>query len=57
MKVYGSRYIGKCECGGKVRGVSEFGRLWTWCDTCTPVVTINIPPIARDKALLAGKEG
>lgn len=37
------RYICKCECGGDVRGVHQFGRLWTWCTKCTPVVTVKIP--------------
>ena len=32
------RIICKCECGGNVRGVEQFGRLWTWCEKCTPVV-------------------
>jgi hydrogenase maturation factor len=36
------KHIGKCECGGIVRGVEDFGRLWTWCDRCTP--TINVGP-------------
>lgn len=37
------RYIGKCECGGDVRGVSQFGRLWTWCKKCTPVINVKMP--------------
>ena len=34
------KYICKCECGGQVRGIESFGRLWTWCEKCTPVVTV-----------------
>lgn len=37
------RYVCKCECGGQVRGVGQFGRLWTWCTKCTPVVTVKVP--------------
>jgi hypothetical protein len=36
------RYICQCECGGAVRGVSQFGRLFTWCTRCTPVVEIKL---------------
>ncbi len=35
-------YIGRCECGGDVRGVRSFGRLWSWCERCTPVVTVRL---------------
>lgn len=35
------RRIGKCECGGTVRGIDQFDRLWTWCEKCTPVVKVN----------------
>lgn len=39
--------ICKCECGGNVRGVREFGQWWTWCDRCTPVETVQMPlPVA-----------
>lgn len=34
--------IGKCECGGVVRGVEEFGRLFTWCMKCTPVTPVKL---------------
>jgi hypothetical protein len=33
--------ICKCDCGGTVRGVEQFGRLFTWCDKCTPVVSLK----------------
>jgi hypothetical protein len=36
------RFICKCECGGNVLGVRDFGRLFTWCDRCTPVETVLI---------------
>lgn len=35
------RRICKCECGGEVRGVESFGRMFSWCEKCTPVVTIR----------------
>ena len=37
-----SRFICKCECGGNVRGVEEFDRLWTWCEKCSPVTVITV---------------
>jgi hypothetical protein len=37
------RFVCKCECGGSVRGIEEFGQLWTWCEKCTPVVRVDIP--------------
>lgn len=36
------RVIGKCECGGTVRGIKDLGRLWTWCEKCTPVEPITL---------------
>lgn len=38
------RHVCKCDCGGALRGVEEFGRLWTWCEKCTPVVKFNPRP-------------
>jgi len=32
----------RCDCGGTVYGEEDFGRLWTWCDRCSPVVTIKL---------------
>ncbi len=37
------RRICKCECGGIVRGVRDFGRWFTWCEKCTPVIKIKAP--------------
>lgn len=37
------RYIGKCDCGGSVRGFESFGQLWTWCEKCTPVQQVKVP--------------
>jgi hypothetical protein len=34
--------LGKCDCGGQVRGVQDFGRLWTWCEKCTPIEPITL---------------
>jgi hypothetical protein len=45
------RFIGKCECGGDVRGVAQFGRLWTWCTKCTPVVNVTLPPSRIDRGI------
>lgn len=46
--------ICKCECGGTVRGFEDFGRLWTWCDRCSPVTVTNpadiydrLPPVSQ----------
>ena len=41
------RRICKCECGGVVRGVESFGRLFTWCEKCTPVVTFTVTDLTR----------
>lgn len=41
------RQIGKCECGGIVRGVEQFDRLWTWCEKCSPVVKVTAPSVTR----------
>ncbi len=38
-----SRYICKCECGGDVRGVDQFGMTFSVCMRCTPVVRVLIP--------------
>ena len=47
----GSVYVCKCECGGNVRGVRDFGQLWTWCEKCTPVQTVKVlvRPAKRSK--------
>lgn len=37
--------ICKCECGGEVRGIHSMGRLFTWCEKCTPVVMITAPGV------------
>jgi hypothetical protein len=31
-----------CECGGTVWGTRSFGRLWSWCDRCTPVQKVGV---------------
>lgn len=42
----GKAVLCKCECGGNVRGVEEGnGRLFTWCDKCTPPESFS-PPFA-----------
>ena len=28
------------ECGGEIRGQSNFGQMWAWCDTCTPALPV-----------------
>jgi hypothetical protein len=45
------RHICKCECGGEVRGVDGFGRLWTWCEKCTPVQVIHTDAFRRRNAM------
>lgn len=37
----GGKYVCQCECGGDVRGVMQFGQLWTWCERCTPVEKVT----------------
>jgi hypothetical protein len=32
----------KCECGGKMQYVLDFGRIWSACLKCTPVVEIKV---------------
>lgn len=39
----GVKRICKCECGGTVRGVFDFGRWFTWCEKCSPVVRVVAP--------------
>jgi len=34
--------ICKCECGGIVRGIWDFGRWFTWCEKCSPVQTVKL---------------
>jgi hypothetical protein len=36
------RRICKCDCGGTVHGVEDFDRVFSWCDTCTPVIKISL---------------
>jgi hypothetical protein len=35
-------FVCQCECGGNVLGVRSFGRLWTACDRCSPVVRVHL---------------
>lgn len=34
----GLRLPRKCECGGKMGYDFDFGIVWSWCETCTPLV-------------------
>lgn len=36
------KFVCRCDCGGQVRGIEQFGRLFTWCESCTPVVKVKI---------------
>jgi hypothetical protein len=38
----GGAYVCVCGCGGTVRGVEQFGRLFTACDRCTPAVRVRL---------------
>ncbi len=35
----------RCECGGRMLYDFDFGRVWSACDTCTPVVHVDISKI------------
>lgn len=43
----GTIYVCKCECGGRVRGSWGFGRLWTYCESCSPVQHIDVRRLRR----------
>lgn len=49
----GTTYLGKCECGGQVRGVHQFGQWFSWCESCKEGVAVRIADIEnqRDVAL------
>lgn len=32
----------KCECGGKMKYAFDFGRVWSWCEKCTPKVKVKV---------------
>ena len=50
------RRICKCECGGTVRGIEQFDRLWTWCEKCSPVVTIKTDALNKERAEWLAKD-
>jgi hypothetical protein len=33
----------KCECGGTIKYTPDFGRVFSYCTKCTPVVSIRVP--------------
>ena len=39
----GLRLPRRCECGGKMVYAFEFGRVFSHCASCTPVVVVKIP--------------
>ncbi len=41
------RYYGRCECGGNTLGTREFGRMFTWCSKCTPILKVKLPRPSR----------
>jgi len=41
-----------CECGGTMIYDVDFGRVWSVCDTCTPVVNVKVP----DHSTLSGRK-
>lgn len=34
-------HVCQCECGGEVRGHEQFGRMFTWCEQCSPVTRMT----------------
>jgi len=36
-----TKFICKCNCGGNVRCVRQFGRLFSYCIRCTPTTRIK----------------
>lgn len=45
----------KCECGGTMLYSFSFDRVWSVCDTCTPVETVNMN-VLRTKGDRHGRE-
>jgi hypothetical protein len=39
--------LGKCDCGGEVRGVFDFDRWFSWCEKCSPVVKVDVATVFR----------
>ena len=37
-----TRNVGKCECGGQVRGIEQMGQIFSWCEKCSPVVVFKL---------------
>lgn len=33
----------KCECGGLMQYEVDFGRVFSWCNTCTATTKVKIP--------------
>ena len=33
----------RCECGGEMAYEIDFGRVFSWCKSCTPVVKVKLP--------------
>jgi len=38
-----------CECGGRMKYTSQFGRVFSCCLKCTPVSTLTIPAKPKGK--------
>lgn len=47
----------KCGCGGNVRGVKDFSRLFTWCTKCTPIQKVSVRKINEAIAKLPCMNG
>jgi hypothetical protein len=43
----GLRLPRRCECGGKMLYEFSLGRIFSCCDTCSPVVQMKLPRKAR----------
>ncbi len=52
---YGLPY--RCECGGVMDYDFDFGRVWSGCKTCTPVVKIDLNKLRREFVPPPRKEG
>lgn len=48
--------LGKCDCGGVVYGVEDFGQMWAWCDTCSPVTRLTDSTVSNGDRTTKGEQ-